>query len=97
MKLKITAAQLLNAQRVHLGLKESPANSNRTPFGKSFGWNGVPWCAIFVIETMKQAGQTDIVKQLCPQGGGTMLASTIYLRSALLRAGGRSVSIASAQ
>jgi len=32
----------------HLGLKEDPAGSNRTPFGVWFGKNGVPWCNIFV-------------------------------------------------
>ena len=34
--------------RRHLGLKESPPGSNRTLFGKWFGEDGVPWCAIFV-------------------------------------------------
>ena len=32
----------------HLGAKESPARSNRTEFGKWFGVDGCPWCAIFV-------------------------------------------------
>src|SRR4051812_9220893 len=32
----------------HLGAKESPAGSNRTPFGQWFGVDGVPWCNIFV-------------------------------------------------
>lgn len=27
---------------------ESPHGSNRTPFGRWFGVDGVPWCAIFV-------------------------------------------------
>jgi hypothetical protein len=31
----------------HVGVKESPAGSNRTPFGRWFGVDGVPWCAIF--------------------------------------------------
>ena len=34
--------------RRHVGLRESPAGSNRTPFGRWFGADGVPWCAIFV-------------------------------------------------
>lgn len=33
--------------RRHLGLRESPPNSNRTPFGQWFGRDGVKWCAIF--------------------------------------------------
>lgn len=32
----------------HIGIKERPPGSNRTPFGKWFGVDGVPWCAIFV-------------------------------------------------
>jgi hypothetical protein len=32
----------------HLGTKESPANSNKTPFGQWFGVDGVAWCNIFV-------------------------------------------------
>jgi hypothetical protein len=34
--------------RRHLGLKEDPPGSNRTPFGRWFGEDGVPWCAIFL-------------------------------------------------
>lgn len=30
-----------------IGVKESPAGSNRTKYGKSFGLDGQPWCAIF--------------------------------------------------
>jgi len=32
----------------HVGVRESPPGSNRTPFGRWFGVDGVPWCAIFV-------------------------------------------------
>ena len=31
----------------HVGVTESPPGSNRTPFGRWFGVDGVPWCAIF--------------------------------------------------
>jgi cell wall-associated NlpC family hydrolase len=31
-----------------LGVHESPPGSNRTAFGRWFGVDGVPWCAIFV-------------------------------------------------
>jgi hypothetical protein len=30
-----------------LGTTESPAGSNRTKYGVDYGFNGVPWCAIF--------------------------------------------------
>jgi len=38
--------QLAEALR-HVGVRESPPGSNRTPFGRWFGADGVPWCAIF--------------------------------------------------
>ena len=31
----------------HVGVRESPPGSNRTMFGRWFGADGVPWCAIF--------------------------------------------------
>jgi hypothetical protein len=31
----------------HVGVRESPPGSNRTMFGRWFGTDGVPWCAIF--------------------------------------------------
>jgi len=31
----------------HVGVRESPPGSNETLFGRWFGANGVPWCAIF--------------------------------------------------
>lgn len=38
----------LREARRHLGVREDPPGSNRTPFGVWFGADGVPWCAIFV-------------------------------------------------
>jgi len=32
----------------YLGIKESPAGSNSTVYGRWFGLDGAPWCAIFV-------------------------------------------------
>jgi hypothetical protein len=37
----------------HIGLKEQPAGSNRTMFGRWFGVDGVPWCNIFVSYCFK--------------------------------------------
>lgn len=39
---------VLAIARVCLGTTEMPAGSNRQMFGDWYGWNGVPWCAIFV-------------------------------------------------
>jgi hypothetical protein len=38
---------LVEAKR-WIGTAESPPGSNRTPFGRWFGLDGVPWCNIFV-------------------------------------------------
>jgi hypothetical protein len=43
----IGLAALAEARR-HVGTKESPPNSNRTPFGRWFGVDGVKWCNVFV-------------------------------------------------
>jgi hypothetical protein len=39
-----------------LGQTENPANSNRTKYGKWYGLDGNPWCAMFVSWCMNQAG-----------------------------------------
>ena len=31
-----------------LGYKESPSGSNKTKYGKEYGMDGQPWCAMFV-------------------------------------------------
>ena len=38
----------LEEARRHVGTKESPPDSNRTPFGRWFGVDGVKWCNVFV-------------------------------------------------
>src|SRR5215217_6250015 len=43
----------------HLGKSEHPAGSNQTPFGRWYGVDGVPWCAIFVSYCFREgAGVT---------------------------------------
>ena len=44
---KALGERALAQARIHLGEKESPAGSNKQPFGAWYGMNGVPWCAIF--------------------------------------------------
>lgn len=43
-----SAAARLAKAKSYLGVKESPAGSNKTDFGAWYGMNGQPWCAIFV-------------------------------------------------
>lgn len=51
-----TANELLAIARKELGNTESPAGSNRTKYGLWYGWNGVPWCMIFVMWCFAQVG-----------------------------------------
>lgn len=52
--LKTRALKLAAAQ---VGIKESPAGSNRQKFGVWFGMNGVAWCAIFVSWVLSHIGR----------------------------------------
>lgn len=51
-----TATSVLSIAASKLGYKESPAGSNRTAFGKWYGLDGNPWCAMFVSWCLHQAG-----------------------------------------
>ena len=51
-----TVKEVLDTARKELGVKESPANSNRQKYGEWYGWNGVAWCAIFVEYCFSHAG-----------------------------------------
>lgn len=39
-----------------IGYAETPANSNKTKYGKWFGFDGVAWCGMFVSWCYAQAG-----------------------------------------
>ena len=43
-----TANSVVKIARSQIGVKESPANSNRQKYGAAYGWNGTYWCAQFV-------------------------------------------------
>ena len=51
-----TAEQVIAIARKELNYKESPANSNRTKYGKWYGLDGKPWCMMFVMWVFHQAG-----------------------------------------
>lgn len=40
-----------------IGTVESPKNSNKTKYGKWFGFDGVAWCGMFVSWVYAQAGK----------------------------------------
>lgn len=50
---KVRALALALAQ---VGTEESPFGSNRTKFNAWYGWQGVPWCAIFVSYILHHSG-----------------------------------------
>lgn len=54
-----TAQAVLNVARSQLGVIEK--QTNRTKFGAWFGWDGVPWCDIFVSYCAATAGAGDII------------------------------------
>jgi hypothetical protein len=41
-----------------VGTSESPPGSNRQKYGVWYGFNGVPWCAIYVSWVLAHAGNT---------------------------------------
>ena len=47
----------LEIARGELGNTENPAGSNRTKYGAWYGWNGQPWCMMFVQWCFAQAGR----------------------------------------
>ena len=55
-----TANDVLRVARAELGYKESPSGSNKTKYGKEYGLNGQPWCAIFVWWVCKHAGDVTL-------------------------------------
>jgi hypothetical protein len=55
-------AEALAESHKHIGYKESPAGSNRTRFGKWYGLDGNPWCAMFVTWCYVAAGSKAFVK-----------------------------------
>ncbi|MCC9066275.1 CHAP domain-containing protein [Flavobacterium piscisymbiosum] len=48
--------EILRIAEKEIGQSEKPANSNKTPYGKWFGLDGVAWCGIFVSWCYAQAG-----------------------------------------
>lgn len=50
-----TARDILTIAAREIGTKESPANSNRTKYGKEYGMDANPWCAMFLWWVFAQA------------------------------------------
>lgn len=48
--------KIIEIAEAEIGYTETPANSNKTKYGKWFGFDGVAWCAIFVSWCYDKAG-----------------------------------------
>lgn len=48
--------RIIQIATAEIGVTELPANSNLTKYGKWFGLDAQPWCAIFVSWVYDQAG-----------------------------------------
>ncbi|MBA3841904.1 MAG: CHAP domain-containing protein [Actinobacteria bacterium] len=75
----------------HVGVKESPPDSNRTMFGRWFGVDGVPWCAIFVSYCFDVGAGTVLCRGWHGAGVGRRGVAYVPTLSAWLRATGRAV------
>ena len=56
-----TVSDILSTARAELGNAESPANSNRTKYGKWYGLDGEPWCMMFVQWVFSQCGAASLL------------------------------------
>ena len=52
----IKGTYVIAIAKKEIGTEESPANTNKTIYGKWFGLNGVAWCGIFVSYCYAKAG-----------------------------------------
>lgn len=57
-----TAQRVLDVARGEIGTHENPFGSNKTPYGKWYGMNGVAWCNIWVTWVLHHAGAEEIPK-----------------------------------
>ncbi len=73
----------------HVGVKESPPGSNRTMFGRWFGVDGVPWCAIFVSYCFDVGAGVVLCRGWHGAGVGTRGVAYVPTLAAWLRATGR--------
>jgi hypothetical protein len=49
-------SEIIRIANKELGTGEKPLNSNKTKYGKWFGFDGVAWCGMFVSWCYAQAG-----------------------------------------
>lgn len=70
-----TTKRVLDIAREELGVKESPAGSNRTKYGAWYGLDGQPWCMMFVQWCFAQAGAAELLPARTASCGALMRAA----------------------
>jgi hypothetical protein len=75
----------------HVGVRESPPGSNRTMFGRWYGADGVPWCAIFVSYCFDVGAGVVLCRGWHGAGVGRRGVAYVPTLSAWLKATGRAV------
>ena len=53
---RVTFEDVLAIAKAEIGYTETPADSNRTKYGRWFGMNGQPWCMMFIMWCFFEAG-----------------------------------------
>lgn len=66
--------KVMEIARGELGYTESPPGSNQTKYGRAYGWDGVPWCVIFLWWVFREAGEG----QALYGGGKTASCAALY-------------------
>ena len=61
--------------RGEIGTREDPPGTNRTPYGRWYGWDGVAWCFIFVSNAYSVGG-LPMHMAYCPYGVAAARAGT---------------------
>ncbi|HEX7625927.1 MAG TPA: CHAP domain-containing protein [Gaiellaceae bacterium] len=75
----------------HVGVRESPPGSNCTMFGRWFGRDGVPWCAIFASYSFDVGAGVVLCRGWHGAGVGPRGVAYVPTLAAWLRATGRAV------
>jgi CHAP domain len=86
-----TGRQALAEALRHVGVRESPPGSNRTMFGRWFGVDGVPWCAIFASYCFDVGAGVVLCRGWRGAGTGPRGVAYVPTLSAWVRATGRAV------
>jgi hypothetical protein len=76
----IALAALAEAAK-HIGVKEDPPESNSNPFGKWFGLDEAPWCAIFISYCFSVGAGYTVAQSLLDKAPGVHPNGCAYVPS----------------